>query len=133
MMNVDEGYLAAAAVSVLAGRGFDGRDSETSPPVALVNEALARQLWPEQTPLGWRVRLSPQGPALEVVGMVANTKLLMLWEEPRPLLLRPIAQNVPGSAVIHIVVSWIPTGLPTAFAGRCCRSTPASPGTIFRR
>ena len=103
MVTVDEGYLDAAAVSVLAGRGFDGRDSETSAPVALVNEALVRQLWPDQTPLGRRVRLSPQGPALEVVGMVANTKLLMLWEEPRPLLLRPIAQDAPGSGVIHIV------------------------------
>ena len=98
-------------MSVLAGRGFDGRDSETSAPVALVNEALARQLWPDQTPLGRRVRLSPQGPPLEVVGMVANTKLLMLWEEPRPLLLRPIAQDVPGSGVIHIVSPMDPDGL----------------------
>ena len=65
--------------------------------------------------------------------MVANTKLLMLWEEPRPLLLRPIAQDVPGSGVIHIVSQMDPDGLADSVR-RAMQSVDASiTRTTFRR
>ena len=89
--------------SCVSGRSFDASDAAKSRPVAIANEALARQLWSDSQAIGRRVRLEAGGPAIEIVGVVANTKLMMLWESPRPLLLRPLAQSPSGSAVLQIV------------------------------
>ena len=44
----------------MSGRPFDARDTADAPPVAIVNETLARQLWPGANPLGRRMRLGPR-------------------------------------------------------------------------
>jgi macrolide transport system ATP-binding/permease protein len=113
-MSVDPEYLAAMSIALRSGRSFDPRDDERSRPVAIVNEALARQLWPDSNPIGRRVRLELDGPEIEIVGVVANTKLIMLWESPRPLLLRPLAQNPSGSAVMQVVADAPPAAVADA-------------------
>jgi predicted permease len=102
-MSIDQEYLAAMSIAVHAGRSFDERDDERSKPVAIANQALAEQLWPGGNAIGRRVRLEPGGPPIEIVGVIANTKLIMLWESPRPLLIRPLAQHPSGSAVLQII------------------------------
>ena len=80
------------------GRVFDSRDRETSPPVAIVNDALVREYFPRGDPLGRRIRI-PGGnmPWLTVVGVVGNlkhTELMneMAWVET-PILYRPLPQE----------------------------------------
>ena len=72
------GYLRAMEIPLMKGRALDDRDTENSPMVALVNETMARQLWPGQDPLGKRVKFpgsekNPQ-PWREVVGVVKDVK-----------------------------------------------------------
>jgi predicted permease len=110
-MSVDPEYLSAMAIPLRSGRSFDASDDAQSRPVAIANEALARQLWSDSQAIGRRVRLEAGGPAIEIVGVVANTKLMMLWESPRPLLLRPLAQSPSGSAVLHIVADGPPVAV----------------------
>jgi predicted permease len=104
-LSADPAYLSTMSIALRSGRSFDDRDDERSKPVAIANEALAQQLWPDSNPIGRQVRLDPDGPAIEIVGVVGNTKLVMLWESPRPLLLRPLAQSPSGYAVMQIVAA----------------------------
>ena len=55
--SITPGYLETLGVSLREGRAFDRLDVETGAPVALVDETLARRLWPGVSPLGKQVRL----------------------------------------------------------------------------
>jgi putative ABC transport system permease protein len=50
------GYFRAMDIQLLQGRLFDERDTATSPPVVIVGQSLASRLWPQQSPLGRRMR-----------------------------------------------------------------------------
>jgi predicted permease len=70
---VSSGYFRALGVPVVAGRDFDRRDDDgTAPPAIIVNQALARELWPGQSPIGKRLRTGDL--ELEVVGVVADVR-----------------------------------------------------------
>lgn len=66
------GYFAALGVPLIAGRDLSESDRAGSPRVAVVNRTLARRLWPDEDPLGRRLRLSMYEEELEVVGVVAD-------------------------------------------------------------
>jgi putative ABC transport system permease protein len=72
---VSGGYFRAVGMRLIAGRYFDERDTPDSQPVAIVNEASAREFWPGRNPLGHRFRLDDDNrPWLTVVGIVADVK-----------------------------------------------------------
>jgi predicted permease len=93
-------YFAAARVRLVDGRLFEARDDAAGTPVVIVNQTLARQFWPGQSPIGRR--LKADGDTLEVVGVARNGKYMNIGEEPRPALFRSFAQTVPGSATLAI-------------------------------
>ncbi len=72
---VGPGYLAALGIPVRAGRDVDARDSPSSEPVVVVNDALAGTLWPGASAIGRRVRLAGgEGPARLVIGVIPNVR-----------------------------------------------------------
>ncbi len=92
---VDEGYFAALHVPLVHGRTFVDRDNATSPGVVIINEALARQMWPGQNPLGQRIitrtrNIGPLGKRLiaedehEIVGVVRDVKNTSLRNAAEP-------------------------------------------------
>jgi putative ABC transport system permease protein len=54
---VDANYLRTAAISVVKGRDFSDSDRETTAPVAIVNQAFAKQYFPNVDPIGQRIEL----------------------------------------------------------------------------
>jgi putative ABC transport system permease protein len=82
--------------SLLRGRAFTIQDGPASPLVAIVNDAMARSLWPGRDPLGLRFKLgaadSP-APWFTVVGVVAGMRRQGLEKEPLPQMFEPLAQN----------------------------------------
>jgi predicted permease len=108
-VSVTPEYFAAAGVPFVSGRPFDDRDTADAPPVAVVNEALARQLWADTNPLGRRMRLGPNDGLVEVVGVVKDGKYILLWEAPRAMLFRPLVQATPSSATLEVVTTGAPT------------------------
>jgi hypothetical protein len=80
---VDADYFATARLPILEGRAFGDRDDASAPSVAIVNETLARQLWPDQSPVGRSFIVD--GDRLEVVGVVPTGKYLFVWEPPRAM------------------------------------------------
>ena len=73
-------YFATLGVSVLAGREFSSRDSPSSPPVAMVNEALAQRLWSTINVVGRTIILG--GKPFEIVGVVRNYRAHRSDESP---------------------------------------------------
>jgi len=102
---VDERYFTTLATRVLRGRGVTAEDTATSRRVAVVNETMARQLWPDQDPLGKRFRMAgPDEPWIEVVGLAADGKYRQLTESPRPYAFLPAEQVFLASRtlVVHM-------------------------------
>ena len=110
-VSVSSEYLPVAGVPLVAGRPFADRDTADSSPVAVINETLARQLWPNTSAVGRRIRLGPTGDVLEVIGVVKDGKYILLWEAPRAMLFRPLGQATPSSATLEIVTAGAPTDL----------------------
>ncbi len=70
------GYLRAMSVTLLKGRAMEEHDTAEAAPVALINETMARELWPSEDPLGKRIKFpgsekNPQ-PWRTVVGVVGD-------------------------------------------------------------
>jgi putative ABC transport system permease protein len=69
------GYFRVISLPLRAGRDFDPGDAVAGQPVAVVNEALARNLWPGVSALGRRVRLlEDEKVSRVVVGVVADVR-----------------------------------------------------------
>jgi predicted permease len=66
---VDPAYFNTMRVPVLRGRALTEQDNEKAPKVAVINEAMAKKLWPNQDPLGKRFRAKATEPLMEVVGV----------------------------------------------------------------
>lgn len=78
-------YFAAMGVPLLKGRWFSRSDSESSQPVAIVNETLARRSWPREDPVGKRMKPGfDDSPWHTVIGVVANVKHAGLDAETQP-------------------------------------------------
>jgi predicted permease len=96
---VSPGHLEALGVHLLAGRDFTHLDTSDRPQVAIVNETLARLVFPGADPIGKRLRIGgPDAPVREVVGVARDGKYFTLTEPPRPYLYRPLGQ-VPRNQV----------------------------------
>ena len=90
---VTDGYFTTMRIPVVKGREFSDRDTLSGPRVAVVNEALARKHWPNESPVGRRVAFSRDEPQwYEIVGIVGNIKHGGLDAADRPELYVPYRQ-----------------------------------------
>ena len=88
------GYLEALGLTLLRGRQFDEHDVADSPPVVLVNETMARTHWPDEDPLGRRMKVYSEGwPWMEVIGIVKDVRHYAVDQEPRTWWYVPYAQS----------------------------------------
>ncbi len=70
---ISPGYFETIGVRAVRGRGFTEDDREGFPPVAMVNQDFVRRQWPDEEPIGKRLRLSAgTGPYFEVVGVAPD-------------------------------------------------------------
>jgi predicted permease len=90
-------YFKTMGVGIVEGRAFTDADRPDTPRVAIVNETLARRVWPGQSAIGkiFRTR-GGEGPPFEIVGVSADHKVRTLSELPTPFLQVPRNQR-PGS------------------------------------
>jgi predicted permease len=100
-------YFEAMQIPLLQGRLFNEQDTPTSPQVVLVDEYMARQLWPGQDPLGKRISFGDltQTPVWAiVVGVVGRVKQYTLDSDSRIALYLAQSQHV-GRAMNVVVKS----------------------------
>ncbi len=80
-------YFDTLGVPLVAGRGFDARDTPESTRVAIISEAFARTYFPGGDALGNRVRLRNQsGQAIEIVGISRDYMMRQVGESPRTVI-----------------------------------------------
>jgi putative ABC transport system permease protein len=90
---VSPGYFEAMGVRLLAGRLLSDGDHFDAPPVAVINETMARQYWPNGSALGQRFRLNgPDAPWIQIVGVVRDEKHAGLGAAVNRKWYRPHAQ-----------------------------------------
>jgi putative ABC transport system permease protein len=92
---VTPGYFAALGAPITAGRGFTDADRNGSAAVAVVNDALARRLWPQGNAVGQRLRLgasSERAPIVTVVGVMASVRRSPMHDAPIATAYLPYAQ-----------------------------------------
>ena len=88
-----DGYFAALGIPVHRGRAFEPTDRAGAPLVAIINESLARQIWPGTDPIGRRVRIgNASGPWLSVVGVAGDVRPSPA-EDVQPTVYVPVAQG----------------------------------------
>ncbi len=89
---VTSGYLGTLGIPLRAGRTIDGHDTADAPPVALINEAMQRKFWSDESPLGRRLRFGSGSPWITIVGVVGDVRQAGLDAAPRAELYLPAAQ-----------------------------------------
>jgi predicted permease len=90
---VSTDYFETFGIPILAGRDIDEADRAESRRVAIVNETMARQLWPGRDPIGRRFTPFRSGLVFEVVGMARDSKYVSVGENPTPYVYMPLEQN----------------------------------------
>ena len=97
---ISASFFDVMRIPLLRGRAFDSGDHERSQPVAIVNRRLADALWSGRDPVGqwiaWPAVEGPPRPPLRVVGVVADTRDVVLSANPPLAMYLPLEQR-PGS------------------------------------
>ena len=91
---ISPGYFSTMKIPIIEGREFTEYDTARSQNVVVVDEALARRYWPNESPIGAHIKFEnePTQRDLEVVGVVGNVKHFGLDEEPLATLYAPFYQ-----------------------------------------
>jgi len=105
---VGDRYLETLGIPLESGRGFTANDRQGSPPVAIINEAMAKQLFPDSNPIGRRVHLINRPPWREIVGVVGTVKAVFVGEDPTPQLYLPLEQNYASQVTVQVRVAGDP-------------------------
>ena len=89
-------------IPISRGRDFSPEDGPTAPSVAVINETMARRLFPNQDPIGQRVRTgpNPSGPWTTIIGVVGDVKHGGLEEELQPEMYITYQQGPPVNPFI---------------------------------
>jgi predicted permease len=103
---VGPNYLRTMEIPLVAGREFTQKDTDTSQPVAVVNQKFVDRYWPHQNALGKRIY--GDGRWFTVIGIAHDASYYSLNEVPQPFLYLPILQDYSSSTTIHARVSGDP-------------------------
>jgi putative ABC transport system permease protein len=99
-------YFRTLEIPLRRGREFASRDSVNAPPVAIINEALARRFWPaypnSEDPAGHYILAGANPQPLQIVGVVANVRQSGLADDAGLGLYRPRTQTPPYSAMFAV-------------------------------
>jgi len=96
--SVTPGYFSAMSIPLIRGRDFTEHDKEGAPPVAIIDEQLARKVFGNQDPLGKRIKfavITDRTPWIEIVGVVGHIRSQSLEIDPRLQVYWPKAQLRP--------------------------------------
>jgi putative ABC transport system permease protein len=92
---VSPGYFATLQIPLKQGRDFNERDNETAPGVTIVNEIFAQRFWPNESPLGKRIRYGKNW--LSIVAVCGSIKHSGLDVAPDAEIYLPYPQTSPGA------------------------------------
>jgi predicted permease len=113
------GYLAAMQIPLLSGRWFTNEDVAGHPPVAVIDDVLARAYWPRQNPVGQHLRegASNHSPWVEIVGVVGHIRRDSLeTDENKGVIYLSMAQSPVGDAAFVVRTTISPEAMRSTLA-----------------
>lgn len=119
---VSDGYASTLGIPLIRGRSFTETDNETSPPVAIINNMLARQYFPNDDALGKRLMFGHPSAAnppkwLTIVGVFGDTKLYGLANAARLEVYVPFPQSPTRDMTLAVKSGVDPSALTSALRG----------------
>ena len=97
---VGPGFFETIGIPILLGRGLTIHDNETAPKVVVINEALARRYFSNQSPLGRRVSWNNKD--CKIVGVAKDAKYHNMREEVQPTVYEPYLQSGVGRMIFEV-------------------------------
>ena len=99
---VGDRYFETLGIPILRGRAFTPNDRQGSTPVIIINEAMAKQFFPNEEPIGRRLHIFNRPPAREIVGIARTIKYNTVGEEPTTHMYLPIEQNYSSQVTVQV-------------------------------
>ena len=99
---VGRGTFQTLGIPLLSGRDFSDADNATAPPVAIIDETLARRYFPKGDALGRRIESGGDREWMTIVGIAGGVKQSSLAEEMAPHIYTSINQNTPPTAYLLV-------------------------------
>jgi predicted permease len=134
--SVTPGYFSAMGIPLAHGRDFSEHDKEGAPPVAIIDEQLARKVFGNQDPLGKRIKfavITDKTPWIEIVGVAGHIRSVSL-EADRGLQvyypkaqLRPETQRLLESGILAVRTAGRPESFASAVVEQIQRENPDQP------
>jgi predicted permease len=127
MEGVSSNYFGLMGIPILRGRGITGQDTESSSPVVVINQAMGKQFWPNQDPVGQTITFdsSPEERPRQIIGVVGNVKRFTLVQEPEPEAYVNILQLPP-----HTMPGWTESRVHKTIVIRTQSVSPALIGNV---
>jgi putative ABC transport system permease protein len=111
-MTVSPGYFEVFTIPIKKGRTFNQRDTATSTPVAVINEAMARQFWPKSDPMNDRIVIGKGGMRefeaegeRQIVGIIGDVHTNGLDADPNPEMYIPQAQLPDAANALNVGIT----------------------------
>jgi predicted permease len=104
-------FFETLRIPLVGGREFTDNDRATTKPVAIASEAMAKHFWPNENAVGKRFHFFGDPTLREIVGVVRNTVVGNIGEEPQPLAYLPLAQNYSPFATMAVRTTGRPEGV----------------------
>ena len=107
---VTPNYFTALSIALRKGRHFTDQDRDGAPEVTIVNESFASRYWPDQDPLGKRIKMTGDNrPWITVVGVIGDIKHFALDQNAKPEMYFPYLQKpwpglIPSVRTMTVVV-----------------------------
>ncbi|MEN3339375.1 MAG: hypothetical protein V7647_3051 [Acidobacteriota bacterium] len=122
-------YFDAIGMRMVSGRGFRAGDTADAPPTVVVNQSLARQVWPGAEAVGRRLRLGrdPQDPWMTVVGVVSDVRHRGPAAPPRQEIYQPLSQRSFGSMAFVVRTGVDPYSTVPLIRNEIARLAPSLP------
>ena len=130
-ITVSPDFFEVFSIPVKSGRAFDERDNGSAPGVVVINEAMARQFWPDGDPLQDRIAIGrgvmrelDGDPERQIIGVVGDTRNGALGRDPTPAMYVPQAQLTDAANALNLRLA------PTAWLVRTRAQTQSFNQTI---
>jgi putative ABC transport system permease protein len=128
LRGVSADYFPTMGIRVLQGRGIDDHDRAETPAVAVIDETLAKRLWPATSPIGRQLRWIRQpARAIEVVGVVSGVRHRGLEIEPRETVYLPLTQYARWTAFLTARLAGDASSAASAMEAAVHRIDPSQP------
>ena len=99
---VGDRYFETLGIPIVRGRAFTPNDRQGATPVIIINEAMAKQFYPDEEPIGRHLHIFNRPPAREIVGIAKNIKYNSVGEPPTSHMYVPIEQSYSAQVTVQV-------------------------------